>query len=411
MARICFITHSGYPTEPRARRMAEALVGRGHAVDVLCLQLPGQAADETLNGVRVVRLPETRHQGAGAAAYLKEYARFFFLAGAELRRRHRAAPYALVQVHNPPDALVFCTLPVRLRRVPVVLDLRELVPELFMSRFGLARGSLVVRLLTIVERWACRYASGVLVLHERHRRIMVGRRVRAGKLTQVMNCPDERIFGQSDGNGADGPADRRDDPGAAAGLPGRAPARGTARFSVINHGGIFERYGVDLLVRAVGLVRPEIPGVELDLYGAGDFRPEIERLIDELDLRGQVHLHGQRPIEEMPAAIARADVGVAPLRQDVFTDCGLPTKLLEYVALGVPAIASRTATTADYFDDSMVLLFEPGSAEDLAAKLRQVYRDPAAARERAECARGFTAAHNWRSESETYTRTVEKLLK
>jgi glycosyltransferase involved in cell wall biosynthesis len=218
---------------------------------------------------------------------------------------------------------------------------------------------------------------------------MVGRGIPPSKLTQVMNCPDERIFGEAS-----------------------AASTGSedGRFVVINHGGIFQRYGIDVLVRAIGLVRPEIPNVQLELYGAGDYRPEVERLIGELGIRDAVRLHGQRPIEEMPAAIAKADVGVAPLRQDVFTDCGLPTKLLEYVALGVPAIASRTATTADYFDDSMVLLFEPGNAQDLAGKLLEVYRDPAAARERTECARAFTAEHNWRTESEAYTRTIERLV-
>ncbi len=369
--------------------MAEALAGRGHNVDVLCLRLPGQAPTETLAGVDVVRLPEMRHQGAGAAAYLKEYARFFFLAGRELRRRHRRAPYALVQVHNPPDALIFATLPLKLARVPVLLDLRELMPELFMSRFALARGSIGVRLLTWLERAACAYADTVFVLHDRHRRIMVDRGVPSRKLVQVMNCPDERIFD-----------------------PARAGAGRAAdgRFVVIHHGGIMQRYGVDLLVRAVAQVRPEIPGVALELYGAGDYRPAVERLAAELGLADVVHFHGQQPIEQLPAAIRAADVGVAPMRQDVFTDCGLPTKLLEYVSLGVPAIASRTATTADYFDESMVLLFEPGNAADLAAQLLAVYRDPAAAQARAAQARSFTARHNWQGERATYLQAVEGWL-
>jgi glycosyltransferase involved in cell wall biosynthesis len=384
--------------------MAEALVAQGYQVEVLCLQLPGHMADEMLGGVRVVRLPETRHQGSGLLAYLKEYARFFFLAGAELRRRHRAEPYAVVQVHNPPDALIFCTLALWFdiirRRVRVVLDLRELVPELFMSRFGLARGGLVVQLLTLVERLSCGYASAVFVLHERHRRIMLARGVPAGKLVQVMNCPDERIFGT-------GPFAWQSQ---AESSETRASNQAGGSWTVLNHGGIFQRYGVDVLVQAIALARPEIPGLRLELYGAGDYRPELERLIDSLDLREIVRLHGQRPIEEMPAAIAAANVGVAPLRQDVFTDCGLPTKLLEYVMLGVPAIASRTATTADYFDDSTVLLFKPGDAADLAAKLVATYRDPAAARERAELARSFTDQHNWRGESRRYLQTIDSLL-
>ena len=388
--RIALVTHSGYPAEPRSRRMAEALTNAGHNVTIICLQQPGQAAEETVNAVRIVRLPVVHQQGGSAVAYVKEYARFFWRAGAKLRQLHRRAPIHLVQVYNPPDALAFCSLPVKLQRVPVILDLRELTPELFMSRFALTRRSAIARSLTLLERWACAYADAVVVLHERHRRIMLERGVPAHKLTQVMNCPDDRLFD-----------------------PAKAPAGRTpdGRFVVLYHGGIFHRYGVDLLAEAVGRVRQDIPGIQLEIYGSGDLVPEIEHLIALHDLAQNIKLHGSHPLEAMPAAIAAADVGVAPMRQDVFTDCVLPTKVLEYVTLGLPVIASRTATTTDYFDESMVLLHAPGDAADLANKLLMVYRDPAAAQTRTEHARRFTAAHNWRGESAAYLELVQRLVR
>lgn len=388
-ARICFITHSAYPNEPRSRRMARALAEAGYAVDFICLQAPGQASEAWDEGVHIIRLPVARHQGAKASVYLREYAGFFLLAARRLVAQHRRGPYDLVQVFNPPDALIFAAGWLKLARVPLVLDLRELTPELFMSRFGLARRSVVVRLLTLQERLACALADTVLVLHERHRRIMIGRGVPARKLVQVMNCPDERLF-----RPAEHALGRRQD--------------GTLK--VIHHGGILERYGVDTLVRAVALARAEVPGITLDLYGDGDYRPKVEALVAELGLTGCVRFHGQQPIEGMRAAILAADVGVAPLRQDVFTDCGLPTKLLEYVAVGLPAIASRTATTADYFDDSMALLFEPGNARDLADKLLAVYRDPEAAQARATQARRFTEQYNWIGERARYLTLIARLL-
>lgn len=377
-----------YPRQPRLRRMAETLIRHGHSVDILCLRAPGQMPEETYNQVQIFRLPVAHQQGGRAAAYLREYASFFVAAARLLYRRHRQAPYDLVQVPNPPDALVFSTLALKLGGVPVILDLRELTPELFMSRFGLAPDSAFVRLLRLQERLSCAYADGVLVLHERHRRIMIGRGVRPEKLTQVMNCPDDHVF----------------DPAKA---PPRRPPDG--RFVVVHNGGIFKRYGVDLLVESVARVRESIPGIEVHLYGAGDFQPEVQRRVSELGLEEIVHFHGQQPLETMPAAIAAADVGVAPMRQDIFTDCGLPTKLLEYVTLGVPAISSRTATTADYFDDDMIAYFESGDVEGLAQRLLETYREPSMAQARAERARVFTQHNNWRTESTRYLALIEAL--
>jgi len=123
-----------------------------------------------------------------------------------------------------------------------------------------------------------------------------------------------------------------------------------------------------------------------------------------------VRFHGHQPLETMPAAIAAADVGVVPMRRDVFTDCVLSTKLLEYVALGVPAISSRTLTNADYFDDSMVAFFESDDASALAQRLLETYRDPEAAQARAARAHSFTEQHNWRTESERYWMLIEHLV-
>ncbi len=386
---VCLITHSGYPVEPRCRRMAEALARQGYGVDVLALRWPGQAEEEIVDGVRVYRLPVTHHQGAGAPVYLAEYATFFVRAAIRLLCLDRVRRYHLVQVHNPPDALLLSALLLKIRGVPLVLDLRELTPELFMSRFGLGRHSAVVRLLVAQERLACACADTVFVLHERHRRIMMGRGIPEHKLVQVMNCPDERVF----------------DPARTS-----APRAADGAFVVIYHGSMLHRYGVDLLVQAAAQVRPQIPNLRVELYGTGDYLPSVERLVRELGLADTVRFHGQQPLEEMPQRIVAADVGVIPMRQDVFTDCVLPTKLLEYVALGVPAVASRTATTADYFDDTMVQFFRPGDVDDLAQKLLALYHDPALRRRQAERARGFTAQHNWATEQARYLEWVARMM-
>ncbi len=383
--RIAVITHSPYPMEPRARRMAEALAGRGYAVDVYCLRWPGEQAKDVVNGVTIHRLPVTRHWGAPRLVYIIEYLLFFLLAGLRLNLGGR---YALVQVHNPPDFLAWIArLPRFFRGSRVLYDVRDLSPELLMSRFRVRPDHLLTRLLRGQERGACRHADAVTVCTTHAFDVLATRGVAPEKMTIVMNCPDDRFFGA-----AAGPVEKQ---------PG---------FSLVYHGTIPYRYGIDLIVAALPRLRREISGVRLDVYGSGDYQPTVEALAADLGVNDITRFHGYLPIETMPAAIRTADIGVVPMRQDIFTDCGLPTKLLEYAALGVPAVSSRTVTTTEYFDDSMVQYFKPGDADDLAAAVLALYRDPARAATLAANARRFTAAHNWPHYREVYLALVERLI-
>ena len=80
---------------------------------------------------------------------------------------------------------------------------------------------------------------------------------------------------------------------------------------MICHGAIEQSYGLDTLVRAAALLRDEIPGLGIEIYGEGTYRPTLERLAAELGLNGSVHFSdGFVPIDELLTAIAAADVGV-----------------------------------------------------------------------------------------------------
>ncbi|PKO24150.1 MAG: hypothetical protein CVU38_00230 [Chloroflexi bacterium HGW-Chloroflexi-1] len=220
-------THSQYPIEPRARRMAEALASHGYDVDLFCLRHTGEAAQETLNGVTIHRLPVTRHQGKGSLAYIWEYLRFFLAAGWQITLRHLRKHYALIQVHNPPDFLTFGTLiPRMFGRTRVVLDVRDMAPELFQSRFDLSPDHLVTRTLRAHERWASAYADAVTVCTEHQPGVMARRGIPPDHMTIGMNCPDEVIFDQP------------------------APDTKSEGFSLTYHGSILERSGLDVLITA-----------------------------------------------------------------------------------------------------------------------------------------------------------------
>lgn len=390
--RIAVITHSRYPVEPRARRMAEACAGEGYEVDVFCLRAGAEAAWEIVDGVNVHRLPLARRQGRGRLSYMWEYLRSFVLSAWHVSRRHLKTPYALVQIYNPPDVLAFSSLlPRLLSGARILFDVRDMAPELFMSRFGLSNDHIITRTLIAHERWACRYARAITVCTKHQRDIMAARGIPADKMVVVMNTPDDRVFGLP------------------APLP-RPPAAPDKPFTLLYHGGFLARYGLGVLIEAAPLLLGDIPTLRVECYGAGDFGPTARAMVQQLGLGEIVRFNDMVPLEAIPSVIAAADLGVVPTRQDVFTDTIMATRLMEYAHMGVPAVVSRTAATTGYFADDMVAYFKPDDPADLARQVVALYRDPARAQMLAFNARRFTEAHNWSRDKSVYVDLVNRLI-
>lgn len=381
------VVHAYYPIgETRVQREALALIDRGYEVDVLCLRAPGEPTRAVHEGVAVRRLPVRRHRDRGFAVQLLEYLAFFVAAAAVLSVRHLRRPYDAVQVHNLPDFLVFCAVVPRVTGAACILDLHDLMPEFFASRLGRGMGHPLVRLVALQERLACRFADHVITVTDGWRNVLIHRGVPPDRVSVVMNVADTRVFTRdADANGS---TDREG-------------------FELLYHGTLTYRYGVDLLLEAVALLRDRLPHVHLTLLGDGDLRPELVAQRDRLDLHRQVSLSdGMVDVAKLPEAIRAADVGVVPTRPGVFTDGLLPTKLMEFVAMGTPVIAARTPTVESYFDDDMVQYFTPGDARDLADAILAMAGDPARRRALADNADAFNHKYDVRSMAAGYATVV-----
>ena len=104
--------------------------------------------------------------------------------------------------------------------------------------------------------------------------------------------------------------------------------------------------------------------------------PTLLELVEERRLNEFVTIEKLHLAEELPDIIRSCDLGVVPYQNDVFTDGLLPTKLMEYAALGLPAIASRTTAIQAYFSDTNTEFFEPGNVNDLAQTNSLLTRQP-----------------------------------
>jgi glycosyltransferase involved in cell wall biosynthesis len=331
-----------------------------------------------------MRMPWTHRRG-DAGRYMVEYGASlsaFFGAATVL---HHRRPYDVVQANSMPDVLAFAGLVPRLRGAAVVVDLHEVMPELYVSKFGGSTADPMPRLLARLEQAAIRFADAAIAVSGPCADVFVSRGADPAKLSIVMNSADPAVFRHR---------------------PPRRPPKSTPR--IVSHGTLVERYGFDDLLAAVS----RLPAVELELIGDGEARPGLEARAGALGMRDRVRFVGHLPLDAVPERLWDANVGVVANRSDPFTDLVLPTKLLEYVAVGLPVVAPRTPAIVAHFDEASLFLFAPGDVDDMARALRQALTCSDEAERRAQrAARIESAQYAWPAMSRRYVDLLEGLAR
>jgi len=196
----------------------------------------------------------------------------------------------------------------------------------------------------------------------------------------------------------------------AAAHPRRA-FREDGRLRLIYTGAITPTYELDVALRAfAGLVevRPELDAA-FDFYGRGDSEDALRTLVAELGVEDRVNFHGRIPIDDVPAALARADIGMAPTRLDRFTEMSQSGKIYEYAAMGKPVVASALPMVERNFPESAVATYPPGDATAMTAAILRfvddsLYRESAVAK-----ATAVVAASAWENASRGYVALIERL--
>jgi glycosyltransferase involved in cell wall biosynthesis len=132
--------------------------------------------------------------------------------------------------------------------------------------------------------------------------------------------------------------------------------------------------------------------------------------VRERGLEECVRYLGPRRLEDLALEIAQCDVGVIPNQRNAFTDINTPTRIFEYLALGKPVIAPRTAGIEDYFGPESLLFFESGDAGELAERLLFVGSRLNEAVETAGRGQEVYLKHRWSQERQVLVDLVSGLL-
>jgi len=384
--RICIITYSFYERDARVFRYGEALARRGDEVEVLALRSsPEQPEEEIVKGCRVIRLQERPINEKTPFSFLIRLTRFLWQCSSWVSRNHAGRPFDLIHVHNVPDFLVFAGWRPKLGGAKIILDIHDIVPELFESKFGVARNSVIVRLLKSMEFVSAAFADHIILANHLWLELYTRRSARPEKVSVLINYVDRRLFYPR-------PRTRTDD-----------------RKIVIFPGSLQWHQGLDVAIRAFPRIIAEIPEAELHIYGDGQAKPQLVELAASLGLDDHVKFFGYVTTERIANVMAEADLGVVPKRADSFGNEAFSTKILEFMSLGIPVVASNTQIERYYFNDSLLSFFKSGDPDSLAERIIAMLRSPENSRAMAERALAHADTNSWERRQSDYLELVDRL--
>jgi glycosyltransferase involved in cell wall biosynthesis len=355
---VCILVQNQYEPDIRVRRKAEALVAAGYTVDVLALRSAySKSKTYTLGGVNVHTVSLGKKRGS-LARYAFEYGAFFVWAFFKLLFLMGRRRYAVVDVNNLPDFLVFAAAYAKWKGAKVVFDMHEITPEFYISKYGIAESSWVTRFLKWIERASFNFADQVITINEPITKLLRSRGLPASKATEIMNSVDGTLFAGALAEPATGDS-----------------AKKPEKFVMMYHGTLTRIYGLDIAIEAFGSVQQQMPNAEFWILGGGPEKASLEALSRKLGLGGKVQFIGSVLPREVHQWLSRCDIGVLATRRDIFLDYSFSNKLSEYIIMGKGVISSRLKAIQHYFSGDALAYFEPGNPTDLARQMVLLYSD------------------------------------
>jgi len=381
------VAYTFYERDNRVRRYAETLARRGDSVDVIALRSEEESTERALiNGVQVFRIQHRVKDEKNKFVYLSRLLLFFLRSMYFLTRMQFKESYDLIHVHSVPDFEVFAAWYPKMAGSKIILDIHDIVPEFYTSKFNASRESLTFKSLIAMERISAAFSDHVIAANHIWEKRLQERSVAGSKCTTILNYPDTHIFRKRGRN--------RDDD----------------KFIVLYPGTINYHQGLDIAIRAFSLIKDEIPKAEFHIYGSGDQLSFLKSLIDELHLNHRVYLKGLLAMDQMASVIESADLGVVPKRSNGFGNEAFSTKILEFMSMGVPVIVPDTMIDRYYFNDSVATFFHANDARSLADAMLLLIRTPELRRKLVLNASEFVKKYTWDANESVYLDLVDSLL-
>lgn len=384
-----------FPPEPvvssqTSAQVAGELIGRGHEATVVTTfpNRPGgelspgyerrlfQVTDE-MDGVNVVRCFSILSPKSGLVTRLLENLSFGLTSGWVVLTSERSD--VIYSNTWPIVATGILFVVAKIRRIPLIISVQDIYPEVLIAQQRLREDSLLVRLIRWIDGVIACHSSHIIVISERFAEIYRNqRRVQSNQLSLVPNWIDRNMIDVS--------------------VPRHQfrLRRNIAEndFLLVYGGNVGMAAGVETVIESMRYLTDQ-EGLRLLVAGAGSQLPACQELAR--------HIPGQRVVfhspwlaEETSELLRSADLLVLPTqgRQSLTS---VPSKLLTYMLSARPVIAMATPESdlTDLLKRSQCgWVVEPDLPDLLAAKIKEVMQlDPAERQRRGDRGREYVLQH------------------
>lgn len=374
MKKVCILLSVQHPLEVRVfHREARTLSKSGYCVTMVarCNK------SETVDGVKILGVGEARDRLSRILGAWRIF----------IRAVHEKAD--IYQILNPELLLWGVILKIATGK-PVVYDVHEHFPDSIKIKEyinPLFRRLLSV-LMDIYERILAHFVSYVITADDETTKRFIGVNK---NVTTLFNFPRVEDF-KKIGAGCN----QNDN-------------------VVIHPGSISKERGGDIMVQALELVKSRIPEVKLILIGYFNepYKTYLRNKIERSGLEGNIIMLGSLSHREVIKYVKRANVGLSLLQPLPKFEKNIPQKVFEYMACGIPVVASDLSPIRAFIETSNCgILVDPTNPKQVADTLIFFLEHPEEARKMGENGRkAVVEKYNWEAESRKLITVYEDLLK
>ena len=368
----------------RLQKQVSSLHAHGYRVTVICRS----DRDNGLFAGARLRTYRAPADGDSKLGFLREYGYSFAMASWLAVSVFLADPFDAIQVSGTPDIYFALALPFKLLGRPVVLDQRDLSPELYELRYGRRDGA-VYRALCWFERRSYRAASHVITVNSSLREVAFTRGgLPAGNVTVVGNGPSlDRTYRRAP----------------------RPELKHGRRFLCCWLGLMGPQDRLDVALRAIDHLIHVIGRVDCHFafVGEGEARESSQQLAADLGISDWVSFPGWADQDEAYTYLCTADLGLEPNMEEIVS----PVKGMEYMAFGLPFVSFDLTETRRLGGDAGAYV-PPGDVACFAGLIDELLGDPARRRKLGQTGRQLIEERlAWDRQEEAYIGVYQKILR